>query len=105
MGKAAEKIERVYRSLEHEEPDRVPLGEFFWSSFLARAKEVLSPDRDFDPYRYWDLDLVVVNPNMDPHVTGVQVLERTDERIVVRTGFGATAFIGPRMPPFSTACR
>jgi hypothetical protein len=102
MGKATEKIERVYKSLEHEEPDRVPLGEFFWSSFLARAKEVLSPDGDFDPYRYWDLDLVVVNPNMDPHITGVQVLERTDDRIVVRTGFGATIEHRPdcTMPAF-----
>jgi hypothetical protein len=45
---------------------------------------------DFDPYRFWDLDMIVINPNMDPHITGVQVLEESPERKVVKTGFGAT---------------
>ncbi|MBI5093479.1 MAG: hypothetical protein HZB26_13690, partial [Candidatus Hydrogenedentes bacterium] len=41
-------------------------------------------------YRYWDLDFVVVNPNMDPRIEGVRVIEETAEGKVLHTGFGAT---------------
>lgn len=84
------KTERVIAALEHREPDRVPVGEFFWTNFLRRAKAELNVGDDFDPYRHWDLDVVVINPNMDPHITGIQVLQDTPERKVVKTGFGAT---------------
>ncbi len=87
---STEKTERVLKALDHQQPDRVPIGEFFWSDFLDRCRRELNVGDDFDPYRYWDLDLVVVTPNMDPHVTGIRVLEDTPERKVVRTGYGAT---------------
>lgn len=90
MSQAQAKIDRVRKSLNHEEPDRVPVGEFFWTNFIRRCKQELDVGEDFDPYRYWDLDLVVINPNMDPHITGIEVLEDTAERKVVKTGFGAT---------------
>jgi hypothetical protein len=84
------KINRILSALNHQESDQVPVGEFFWSSFVQRAKQDLGAGNDFDPYRYWDLDLVVVNPNMDPHITGIQVLEDSADRKVVKTGFEAT---------------
>lgn len=87
---AEAKTARVIAALEHREGDRVPIGEFFWTNFLRRAKAELPVGEDFDPYRYWDLDLIVINPNMDPHVTGIEVIENTPERKVVKTGFGAT---------------
>jgi len=90
MGEAKKKTERVLAAIENREPDRVPVGEFFWTNFLRRAKRELDVGDDFDPYRYWDLDMIVVTPNMDPHITGIEVLEDTPERKLVRTGFGAT---------------
>lgn len=90
MGSAKEKIERVVAALERQETDRVPVGEFFWSDFKRRASAELAGGGPFDPYRYWDLDLIVITPNSDPHVRGIEVLERTQERVLVRTGFGAT---------------
>ena len=84
------KTERVIAALEHREADRVPVGEFFWTNFLRRARAELDVGGDFDPYRYWDLDMIVINPNMDPHITGIQVLEQAEDYTVVRTGFGAT---------------
>lgn len=91
MGKRAEeKKARVLAALEHRETDRVPMGEAFWTNFVRRCREELGADETFDPYRHWDLDLVVVNPNMDPHLTGIEVLEDTPERTTVKTGFGAT---------------
>jgi hypothetical protein len=86
---ALEKIDRVLKALNRHEPDRVPIGEFFWTNFVRRCGQQLAGGADFDPYRHWDLDLIVLNPNMDPHVTGIQVLEDRPDHQVVRTGYGA----------------
>ncbi|NOX53339.1 MAG: hypothetical protein GXP27_02650 [Planctomycetes bacterium] len=98
MSKASEKTERVLKALAHEEPDRVPVGEFFWSGFLQRCRAELDVDDAFDPYRYWDLDLIVITPNMDPKVSGIEVLENTPQRQVVKTGYGATILRSPECP-------
>jgi len=90
MNEAQIKTSRVLAALEHRQGDRVPVGEFFWTKFLRRVSAELAAGEHFDPYRYWDLDLVVVTPNMDPHITGVQLIEDSPDRKVVRTGFGAT---------------
>ncbi len=45
---------------------------------------------DFDPYRHFDLDYVVVNPNMDPLIRPFEILKQEGEDIVLKTGFGAT---------------
>ena len=89
MNDAQAKTQRVIAAIERSTPDRVPIGEFFWTQFTRRAKRELGLE-DFNPYAYWDLDLIVVTPNMDPHLTGLQILEKTPERVVVKTGFGAT---------------
>jgi uroporphyrinogen decarboxylase len=90
MGNSDAKIKRVIAALEHREADRVPVGEFFWTNFLRRVRAELDAGDDFDPYRHWDLDMIVITPNMDPHITGIEVLEDNEQRKVVRTGFGAT---------------
>jgi uroporphyrinogen-III decarboxylase len=87
---ARAKTDRVLAALAHREPDRVPVGEFFWTNFVRRCRRELGAGDNFNPYAYWDLDLIVVTPNMDPHICGIEVLEDTPERKVVKTGFGAT---------------
>ena len=89
MNGAEAKTERVLAALDRREPDRVPVGEFFWTNFLRRVRREWGVGDDFDPYAHWDLDMVVLVPNMDPHISGIQVLEHTPERRLVRTGFGA----------------
>jgi hypothetical protein len=39
MGKAQEKIQRIKLALAHKEPDRVPVGEFFWTGFVGCADQ------------------------------------------------------------------
>jgi hypothetical protein len=90
MTKGQEKTQRVVAAIERREPDRVPVGEFFWTHFVKRARKELAGGGDFNPYRYWDLDLIVITPNMDPHLKGIQILEDVPGRKVVKTGFGAT---------------
>ena len=89
MNAAEAKTQRVIAALNHQEADRVPVGEFFWTNFLKRVKAEWGRGDDFNPYTHWDLDMIVLVPNMDPHITGIQVLEDSPERRLVKTGFGA----------------
>ena len=91
MNSALGKTERVLKALNGQEPDRIPIGEFFWTNFTRRCREELpGAGPDFNPYTYWDLDLIVITPNMDPHITGITVLEDSETKKVVKTGFEAT---------------
>jgi uroporphyrinogen decarboxylase len=83
------KLDRMKRTLRHEEPDRVPISDFFWSSFLKRWREELGLAPGTDIYRHYDLDWFQVNPNMDPHIKPFEILEENEAEVVVRTGFEA----------------
>lgn len=98
MNKAVIKKQRVLDALNHHAGDRVPIGEFFWTNFIRRAKREAGLRDNFDAYRHWDLDMIVITPNMDPHLRGIQVLESSQERTVVRTGFGATIEVHSSCP-------
>jgi uroporphyrinogen decarboxylase len=83
------KLDRLNKTLRHQESDRVPVSDFFWSSFLKRWREELGLPRDTDIYHYYDLDWQVTTPNMDPHIKPFEILKETEEEVVVRTGFEA----------------
>lgn len=87
MGKAFEKIERLRLALSHQESDRVPAGEFFWTGFLLKCAEKWG--KGFDPYRYFDLDYITITPNMDPHIKPFEIIEQNGSDVVVKTGFEA----------------
>ena len=83
------KVERMKKTLRHQEPDRVPISDFFWGSFLARWREELGLEPDTDIYRYYDLDWMQFNPNLDPHIKPFEIVVENAEEVVVRTGFEA----------------
>ncbi len=96
------KLNRMNKSLRHEEPDRVPVSDFFWGSFLERWRQDLGLPADTDIYKYYNLDWQVTIPNMDPHIKQFEILKETDEEVVVRTGYEAVIrkkFADP-MPAF-----
>ena len=96
------KIDRMGKTLQHQEADRVPVSDFFWSSFVERWREELGLAPDTDIYRYYDLDWIATTPNMDPHIKSFELVSQTDEEVVVRTGFEAVIrkkFADP-MPAF-----
>jgi hypothetical protein len=78
------------QALRHAEPDRVPISDFFWGGFLKRWREELGLAPDTDIYRYYDLDWINVNPNLDPHIQPFEILRSDDTEVTVKTGFGAT---------------
>ncbi len=83
------KLNRMNKTLRHEEADRVPISDFFWGSFLKRWRQDLGLPKDTDVYKYYDLDWLVTIPNMDPHIKPFETLKETESEVVVRTGFEA----------------
>ncbi|MEN6384803.1 MAG: uroporphyrinogen decarboxylase family protein, partial [Phycisphaerales bacterium] len=71
------------------EPDRVPISDFFWGSFIERWRKDLCLPPDANPYYYYDLDWIVTVPNMDPFIRSFEMLKDTREEVIVKTGFGA----------------
>jgi len=96
------KLERMNKTLRHEEADRVPVSDFFWGSFVERWRKDLGLAADASPYHHYDLDWNVTIPNMDPHIRDFNVLEEKHDRITVQTGFEAiiTKFYESPMPRF-----
>jgi uroporphyrinogen decarboxylase len=84
------KLERMYKALRHEEPDRVPVGDFFWGGFLENWRREFGLAVDADIYRYYDLDWRVESPNMDPHIQPFEIVTENETEVTVKTGFGAT---------------
>jgi len=83
------KLDRMNTALRHEEPDRVPISDFFWGSFLRRWREELELPDDANPYYHYDLDWIVTVPNMDPLIRSFETVREDDEEVVVKTGYGA----------------
>ncbi len=83
------KLERMKKTLQHQEPDRVPISDFFWGGFLRRWRKELDLAPDANPYYHYDLDWIVTIPNMDPWIRPFQTLNETSDEVVVKTGFGA----------------
>ena len=82
------KLQRMNQALRHEEPDRVPISDFFWGSFIERWRKELGLPADANPYYHYDLDWIVTVPNMDPWIRPFETLSETAEEVVVKTGFG-----------------
>lgn len=83
------KLERMNRALRHEEPDQIPVGDFFWGQFIHRWKKDLKLPEETDIYTYYDLDWIATVPNMDPHIKNFEFIKNTPEEVIVRTGFEA----------------
>ena len=83
------KLERMNRTLHHQEADRVPIGDGFWGSFLERWRSELGLPADTDIHTYYDLDWIVSLPNMAPHIKQFAILRQNDAEVIVRTGFEA----------------
>ncbi|MDD3942833.1 MAG: uroporphyrinogen decarboxylase family protein [Sphaerochaetaceae bacterium] len=97
-----EKLDRMLKTLHHQEADRVPVSDFYWGGFLSRWKEELGLPDDTDIYDYYDLDWQCTTPNMDPHIKNFEIIKENDEEVLVRTGYEAVIrkkFADP-MPAF-----
>lgn len=87
MTKGEIKNVRLKKALNHEEYDRIPVSDFFWTGFMRKSKDKWG--QNFDPYRFFDLDYITINPNMDPHIKPFEILSEHGEDIILKTGFEA----------------
>ncbi len=83
------KLDRMNKTLRHEEADRVPVSDFFWTSTLNRWKEELGLPAGTDFYKHYDLDWQVTLPNMDPHIKQFEIIKEEDHDTILKTGFEA----------------
>ena len=81
------KVDRMRKAARNEEPDRVPIGEFFWGSFIKRWRSELGLPESTNPYYHYDLDWIAVNPNMDPHIKEFETLVETEKEVQIKTGY------------------
>ncbi|MCH8118103.1 MAG: hypothetical protein IIC00_00075 [Planctomycetes bacterium] len=84
------KLERMNKALRHEEPDRVPVSDFFWGGFISRWKKELNLPSDANPYYHYDMDWIVTVPNMDPHIKSFETIKEDSEEVIIKTGFETT---------------
>ncbi len=83
------KLQRMKKTLRHEEPDRVPISDFFWGNFIEHWKKDLGLPEDANPYYHYDLDWIVTAPNMDPHIKNFETIKEDGSEVIVKTGFEA----------------
>jgi uroporphyrinogen decarboxylase len=88
--KCLSKLDRMNKALRHEEPDRIPISDFFWGSFIIRWRDELGLPEDASPYDYYDLDWIVTTPNMDPKIQPFETISEDEIEVVVKTGFRTT---------------
>ena len=81
------KLERMKMTLSGQEPDRVPISDFFWGDFTRQWRKDLGLADDASPYYHYDLDWIVTVPNMDPFIQRFETLKEDDQEVVVKTGF------------------
>lgn len=84
------KLGRMNTALRHQEPDRVPISDFFWGAFVERWRRELDLPADASPLTHYDLDWTVITPNLDPWIRPFEVLSEKPDEVIVKTGFGAT---------------
>jgi len=88
--KCLTKLERINKAIRHEEPDRVPISDFFWGSFISRWRQELNLPDETNPYDYYDLDWLVTMPNMDPKIQSFETIKEDEKEVIVKTGFRTT---------------
>jgi len=84
------KLDRMNKALHHQEPDRVPISDWFWGGFIRRWRKDLGLPDDANPYYHYDLDWIVTIPNMDPHIKNFETIREDAEEVVLKTGFETT---------------
>ena len=88
--KAQEKIKRVRDTIYYNNPDIFPIADlFFWDAFITNWKNYFKLGKEIDIFTYYDLDMVVCSPNIDPIIDNVKEIEKTINYVIYRSGFGS----------------
>ncbi len=84
------KLDRVRKALSFQEPDRIPRFDLYWQEFIDKWAKEKGPEGGVGIADYYDLDLALCVPNIDPKVQSFTLLERGPDYTVFKSGFGCT---------------
>lgn len=84
------KLERMQKTLSCIEPDRVPIFELFWVEFIEKWLKEKGLEPSANIYEYYDMDAFLGAPNTDPKLESFKLIEKGEDYIVFKSGFGCT---------------
>jgi hypothetical protein len=88
--KAKEKIKRVRDSIYFTNTDKIPFADlFFWDEFIKQWKDFFKLEQNMDIFKYYDFDIVLCTPNIDPIINNVVEIEKSQNYVVYKGGFGS----------------
>ena len=90
MNRYEKKLMRIREALSCNEPDRVPVFELFWDSFVKKWRKEKGLPEDADIYKFYDMDLVIAVPKADPKLKSFEIIEKTKDYIIFKSGYGCT---------------
>jgi len=90
MDEYQEKLMRLQKTLSFQEPDRIPLFDLFWQEFLDRWAKEKGLEAGTNIYEYYDMDLVLCVPNIDPKIKSFELIEKGKDYTIFKSGFGCT---------------
>lgn len=88
--KCLAKLDRMNKTLRHQEPDQVPIRDDFWAKFIDNWRQAFGLGEDTDICKYYDFDYMITLPNSDPKIRNFEILKTDEVETVLKTGFGAT---------------
>ncbi len=84
------KLQRLQKALSFQEPDRIPRFDLYWQEFIDKWAREKGLGQDANITDYYDLDLVLCLPNLDPRIESFQLLERGSDYTLFKSGYGCT---------------
>lgn len=84
------KLRRIQNTLACKEPDRIPIFEIFWEEFREKWKKEKKLDKEISIFEYYDMDIVMGAPNTDPKIESFKLINKGEDYIIYKSGFGCT---------------
>jgi len=80
---------RVLAALNHQDPDRVPVWEYFWPEFEDKWRKIKKLPSNEDIYRYYKIDLREVSCKRWPRIDGRLTIKKSSQYEILKDGWGA----------------
>ena len=92
--------ERVLSALNHQEPDRIPVCEYFWPEFEEKWRKTKGFSSDEDIYHYYKIDLRELSCKRWPRINDHLTIKKTSQQYeIFKDGWGT---IVKQLPHSST---
>ena len=77
-------VQRVFKALNFQKPDRLPVYEWFWPEFMENWYKKYSKKTDI--FELYEIDIRNVSCDISPNPKDFKILENTESYTVFRNG-------------------